>query len=73
MGMPKLPMARIHPSFPLHAPAHLGGYRERDVLRTLQDDLPDAFDVFHNRSWSGMQGHQQSFGAYVFVISSILW
>ena len=70
MGMPKLPMARIHPSFPLHAPAHLGGYRERDILRTLQDGLSDAFDVFHNLSWSGMQGHQQSFGEYDFVIVS---
>lgn len=63
-------MARIHPSFPLHAPAHLGGYRERDILRTLEDGLPDAFDVFHNLPWSGMQGDQQSFGEYDIVIVS---
>ena len=63
-------MARIHPSFPLHAPAHLGGYRERDILRTLEDGLPDAFDVFHNLPWSGMQGDQQSFGEYDMVIVS---
>lgn len=68
--MPKLPMARIHPSFPLHAPATLGGYRERDILRLLEQGLDDRFDVFHNVPWSGMQGDQQSFGEYDFVIVS---
>ena len=63
-------MARIHPSFPLHAPATLGGYRERDILRLLEQGLDDRFDVFHNVPWSGMQGDQQSFGEYDFVIVS---
>ena len=63
-------MARIHPSFPLHAPATLGGYRERDILRLLEQGLDDRFDVFHNLPWSGMQGEQQSFGEYDFVIVS---
>ena len=68
--MPKLPMARIHPSFPLHAPATLGAYRERDILKMLEQGLDDRFDVFHNVPWSGMQGDQQSFGEYDFVIVS---
>ncbi len=63
-------MARIHPSFPLHAPTRLGAYRERDILRILEQGLDERFDVFHNLSWSGMQGEQQSFGEYDFVIVS---
>ena len=63
-------MAQIHPSFPLHAPASLGGYRERDILKMLEQGLDDRFDVFHNVPWSGMQGDQQSFGEYDFVIVS---
>jgi hypothetical protein len=63
-------MARIHPSFPLHAPATLGAYRERDILKMLEKGLDDRFDVFHNLPWSGMQGEQQSFGEYDFVIVS---
>jgi hypothetical protein len=68
--MPKLLMARIHPSFPLQAPIHQGAYRERDILRMLEQGLDDRFDVFHNLPWSGMQGEQQSFGEYDFVIVS---
>lgn len=63
-------MARIHPSFPLHAPLSAGAYRERDILRQLQDGLPDSFDVFHNLPWSTMLGDQQAFGEYDFVITS---
>lgn len=63
-------MARIHPSFPLHTPTRLGSYRERDILRVLEQGLNERFDVFHNLSWSGMQGEQQSFGEYDFVIVS---
>lgn len=63
-------MARIHPSFPLHAPATLGAYRERDILRLLEQGLNNRFDIFHNLPWSGMLGEQQSFGEYDFVIVS---
>lgn len=63
-------MARIHPSFPLHTPTRLGSYRERDILKVLEQGLNERFDVFHNLSWSGMQGEQQSFGEYDFVIVS---
>jgi hypothetical protein len=63
-------MARIHPSFPLQAPIHQGAYRERDILRMLEQGLDNRFDVFHNLPWSGMQGEQQSFGEYDFVIVS---
>jgi hypothetical protein len=69
-GAPKSLMARIHPSFPLHAPASLGAYRERDILKLLEQGLDNRFDVFHNLPWSGMQGEQQSFGEYDFVIVS---
>ena len=30
--MPESPMARIHPSTPLHNPLTAGDYRERDIL-----------------------------------------
>lgn len=63
-------MALIHPSFPLHAPATAGGYRERDVLRQLQDGLPDSFDVFHNLPWSVMHEGQQRFGEFDLVVVS---
>lgn len=69
-GVPKSLMARIHPSFHLQAPTHLGAYRERDILRLLEQGLDNRFDVFHNLPWSGMQGEQQSFGEYDFVIVS---
>lgn len=69
-GVPKSLMARIHPSFPLHAPATLGAYRERDILKLLEQGLDNRFDVFHNLPWSGMQGEQQNFGEYDFVIVS---
>ena len=69
-GVPKSLMARIHPSFPLQAPTHLGAYRERDILRLLEQGLDNRFDVFHNLLWSGMQGEHQSFGEYDFVIVS---
>ena len=70
LSVPKLAMALIHPSFPLQAPTHLGAYRERDILRMLENGLDNRFDVFHNLPWSGMQGEQQSFGEYDFVIVS---
>jgi hypothetical protein len=47
-------MARIHPSFPLQAPTHLGAYRERDILKVLEQGLNHRFDVFHNLPWSGL-------------------
>jgi hypothetical protein len=50
-------MARIHPNFPLHQPASLGEYRERDVLDILAKGLPDSFDVFHNLNWSTVSSH----------------
>lgn len=53
-------MARIHPNFPLHRPASLGEYRERDVLDLLAKGLPDSFDVFHNLNWSAISGNGQS-------------
>lgn len=63
-------MARIHPSFPLHAPLGAGAYRERDILRLLEAGLPGNFDVFHNLPWSGMHDGQQSFGEYDIVVVS---
>lgn len=70
LAVPKSLMACIHPSFPLLTPTRLGSYRERDILRVLEQGLNERFDVFHNLSWSGMQGEQQSFGEYDFVIVS---
>ena len=61
-------MARLHPHLALHAPLSAGDYRERDILRQLQDGLPDSFDVFHNLGWSAMQGGQQGFGEYDLVV-----
>lgn len=63
-------MARIHPSLALHAPLGAGDYRERDILRLLQEGLPDSFDVFHNLHWSSLQGDGQSFGEFDFVVVS---
>lgn len=63
-------MARIHPSFPKQGPMGAGAYREREVLRVLQDGLPDSFDVFHNVPWSAMHEARQGFGEYDFVIVS---
>jgi len=63
-------MARIHPSFPIRNPLGAGAYREREVLRLLQDGLPDSFDVFHNLPWSALHDGQQGFGEYDFVIVS---
>lgn len=63
-------MARIHPSFPIHAPMGAGAYRERQILQWLQDGLPDEFDVFHNLPWSAMHHGQQGFGEYDMVVVS---
>ena len=61
-------MARIHPHLALHGPLGAGDYRERDILRQLQEGLPDSFDIFHNLSWSAMQNGQQGFGEYDLVV-----
>ncbi len=58
------------PASPLQAPTHLGAYSERDILRLLGHGLSNLFDVFYNLPWSGMQGEQQSFGEYDFLIVS---
>ena len=63
-------MAKIHPSFPLNKPLSAGGYRERDILRTLEEGLPDAFDIFHSLSWSAMHEGEQGFGEYDVVVVS---
>ncbi len=63
-------MARIHPSLPLRAPLGAGDYRERELLRQLQEGLPDSFDVFHNLRWTSAQDGQQHFGEYDFVLVS---
>jgi hypothetical protein len=52
-------MAQLHPSTPVYAQG-AGAYRERQVLRQLQDGLPPSFDVFHNLAWSAMaEGSEQ--------------
>jgi hypothetical protein len=70
--MPKSPMARIHPSTPLHAPLTAGDYRERDILQILGDGLPANFDVFHNLPWSSMHQGNQHFGELDLVVISPL-
>lgn len=63
-------MARLHPSFPLHAPTDAGHYRERDVLRLLELGLPDTFDVFHNLPWSSMHQGRQTFGEVDLLVAA---
>ncbi len=54
-------MAQLHPTAPVYAQG-AGAYRERQVLRLLQDGLPLSFDVFHNLSWSVMIDGSQHIG-----------
>jgi hypothetical protein len=63
-------MARLHPSVPLHAPLGHGAYRERDVLRVLEQGLPEGYDIFHNLLWSGLHDGQQNFGEFDVVVVS---
>ena len=70
--MPESPMARIHPSTPLHNPLTAGDYRERDILQILGDGLPANFDVFHNLPWSSMHQGNQHFGELDLVVISPL-
>ena len=63
-------MARVHPSFPLKKPLNLGDYRERDVLLTLQEGLPQGYDIFHSLPWSTVQEDKQNFGEIDLVVVS---
>lgn len=38
------------PQLPLHKPPGAGGYRERDIQRLQEEDLPDTFDAFDDLS-----------------------
>lgn len=55
-------MAVLHPT--LHAVSALtaGAYRELDVLRVLQEGLPDGWDVFHNLDWGSVCNGQPQVG-----------
>ena len=55
-------MANIHPSIESLNLRNAGAYKERDVLITLQDGLPQGFDVFHSVNWSTVNHGQQRFG-----------
>jgi hypothetical protein len=39
-----------------------GAYRERDILKLLDQGLPDSFDVFHSVDWAAMHQGFQNFG-----------
>lgn len=53
-------MAYLHPSLPQSNTTGIGALRERQILQTLKDGLPQGFDLFHNLCWSVMyQGAQQ--------------
>ena len=55
-------MATLHPSAPQSQPATRGLQREIDVLRLLEADLPDGFDVFHSLDWSALFDGRQFHG-----------
>lgn len=55
-------MANLHPSPSFQTAQGVGAYRERQVLRLLQDGLPPSFDVFHNLPWSVMVNGSQQIG-----------
>ncbi len=69
-------MARLHPSFPLSAVYTQGEQAERSVLKQLELDLPNHYDIFHNLPWSNLQSQnsvgQQTFGEIDIVILSPL-
>lgn len=69
-------MARIHPSIPLTAVYTQGEQAERSVLKQLELDLPNHYDIFHNLPWSNLQSQnnlaQQSFGEIDIVVLSPL-
>lgn len=55
-------MANSHPNTHTQTLQNAGAYRERHVLRILQDGLPPNFDVFHNLPWSVMVDGSQQIG-----------
>lgn len=55
-------MATVHPPISAFHPTSAGSYRERDILKLLEDGLPDNFDVFHSVDWSSSHAGEQSFG-----------
>jgi superfamily I DNA and RNA helicase len=69
-------MARIHPSFPLHSVHSQGEHAERIILKQLEQELPDSYDIFHNLPWSSLQNQHtdahQSFGEIDVVVLSPL-
>ena len=69
-------MARLHPSLPLHAAYTQGEQTERSVLKQLELELPDHYDIFHNLPWSSLHSQdtnvRQYFGEIDVVVLSPL-
>ena len=55
-------MATIHPDIDHILLNSTGAYRERDILKQLQNDLPVGFDVFHGVGFSSTHGDKQYYG-----------
>ncbi len=49
-------MAYLHPTLSVQ-PDNVGARREREVLRQLQQGLPDGFDIFHSVEWSNITAY----------------
>jgi hypothetical protein len=61
-------MATIHPPISTIHPTTAGTYRERDILKLLEQGLPSKFDVFHSVEWSAMHDGDQGFGEFDAVV-----
>lgn len=55
-------MATLHPSIDNLLLTSAGAYRERDILRALEDSLPQGYDVFHSVGFSTTHNDKQYFG-----------
>ena len=55
-------MAKIHPDTTSIKSRSPGAYRERDVIKVLEQGFDNSYDIFHNLDWSAMKAGRQTFG-----------
>ena len=55
-------MASLHPSIDNLLLTSAGAYRERDILRLLEDNLPSGYDVYHSIVFSTIHNDKQYYG-----------
>lgn len=61
-------MAKVHPPLASIRPTSAGEYAEYEILKTLADGLPDAYELFHGVHWAAVHVGRDSHGELDIVV-----